>query len=322
MTPPSGVEAAEALPAVALARPAPARARRRRGAASGRPGAAQYALLAPAQLLLLGLILLPAIYVGWMSLHSASFAGDWTFVGLANFRALLADGVFWHAAWNTFWVVNAVVYGEMLLGLGLALLLSGWMPCRRLLIALLIAPYAINEVSAVVMWRFVLEPDIGMVSWTMASLGLGQLDWSADPFDALTLAAILSIWIHTPFTFLILYAALQAVPRDQMEAATVDGAGAWQCFWHVRLPFILPSLLVALLFRYITAMRIFSEVWLLTEGGPARMTEVLAVYLYRAAFRYHEFGLASATGLAMLILSLAVAMPYLYQAWQRMFRHA
>lgn len=309
-----------ALPAAPV-REAP-RARRLRAPGGTRPGPVHYALLAPAQILLVGLILLPAVYVAWMSLQKASFGSEPVFVGLANYRDLFADTVFWRAAWNTFLVVNIVVYGELLLGLGLALLLSGWMPFRRVIIALLIAPYAINEVSAVAMWRFVLEPDIGMVSWALVQLGLGQLDWSADPTDALALAALLSIWMHTPFTFLILYAALQAVPQDVKEAATVDGANAWQGFRHVTLPFILPALLVALMFRYITAMRIFAEVWLLTEGGPARMTEVLAVYLYRAAFRYHEFGLASATAFAMVLLSLAVAAPYLLAAWQRMFRHA
>jgi multiple sugar transport system permease protein len=312
---------ATALPAVAV--PALPRARRRMRAPGGtHPAPVHYALLAPAQMLLVGLILLPAVYVAWMSLQKVTFGADPVFVGLENYQALIADPVFWRAAWNTFLVVNAVVYGELFLGLGLALLLSGWMPFRRAIIALLIAPYAINEVSAVAMWRFVLEPDIGMVSWALVQLGIGQLDWSADPADALALAALLSIWMHTPFTFLILYAAVQAVPLDVQEAATVDGANAWQGFRHVILPFIMPALLVALMFRYITAMRIFSEIWLLTEGGPARMTEVLAVYLYRAAFRYHEFGLASATAFAMVLLSLAVSAPYLWAAWHKMFRHA
>jgi ABC-type sugar transport system permease subunit len=297
-------------------------ARRWRAPGDTRPAPVHFALLAPAQILLIGLILLPAIWVGWMSFQRASFGADPVFVGFENYRALLADAAFWRAAWNTFVVVNAVVYGELLLGLGLALLLSGWMPFRRVVIALLIAPYAINEVSAVAMWRFVLEPDIGMVNWALIQLGIGQLDWSADPADALVLAALLSIWMHTPFTFLILYAAVQGVPQETHEAARVDGANAWQAFRHVTLPFILPAILVALLFRYITAMRIFAEIWLLTEGGPARMTEVLAVYLYRAAFRYHEFGLASATAFAMVLLSLAVAAPYLFAAWRRMFRDA
>lgn len=279
-------------------------------------------MITPAQFLLVAFILLPAVYVGWISLHRWSFAGEPEFVGLANYAAIFADRVFWRASWNTFLVVNAVVYGELLLGLALAFLLAGWMPAKRLVIALLIAPYAITEVSAVVMWRYMLEPDIGMVNWALMQIGLGQLEWANDPTDALLLVAIITIWIHTPFTFLILYAAASTIPTELVEAAHIDGASPWATFWYIKLPVIMPAVLIALMFRYITAMRIFGEVWLLTEGGPARLTEVLAVYLYRAAFRYHEFGSASATGIAMLAISLAIAAPYLRQMHRRMFRHA
>jgi multiple sugar transport system permease protein len=136
------------------------------------------------------------------------------------------------------------------------------------------------------------------------------------------LVSILSIWIHTPFTFLLLYAAVRTIPGDQVEAAQIDGATAWQTFRYVKLPAILPALLIALMFRYITAMRVFGEVWLLTEGGPARLTEVLAVYLYREAFRYHSFGVGAATGVAMLGISILIALPYLWQMYKRMFGRA
>jgi len=279
-------------------------------------------MIAPAQLLLVGFILLPAVYVGWISVHRWSFAGTPEFVGLANYATIFADRVFWRATWNTFLVVNTVVYGELALGLGLAFLLAGWMPCKKLVIALLIAPYAITEVSAVVMWRTMFEPDIGIINWALMQIGLDQLEWSNDPNHALFLVALLSVWIHTPFTFLLLYAAVTTIPNDLVEAAHIDGATSWQTFWHIKLRLIMPALLIAMMFRYITAMRVFGEVWLLTEGGPARLTEVLAVYLYRQAFRYHEFGSASATGLAMLAISLVIALPYLHQAYRRMFRHA
>ncbi len=210
----------------------------------------------------------------------------------------------------------------MALGLGLAFLLAGWMPGKRVLIALLIAPYAVTEVSAVVMWRYVFEPDIGMANWALQQIGLDQLDWTGSPFDALVLVSVLSIWIHTPFTFLLLYAAVTTIPGEQVEAAHIDGASAWQTFCYVKLPAIMPALLIALMFRYITAMRVFGEVWLLTEGGPARLTEVLAVYLYREAFRYHSFGVGAATGIAMLAISLVIALPYLHQMYKRMFGHA
>lgn len=281
-----------------------------------------YLMITPAQLLLVGFVLLPSVYVAWMSLNQWSMSAEPVFVGLANYARIFADRTFWRSAGNTFIVVNIVVYGEMALGLGLAFLLAGWMPGKKLLIALLIAPYAVTEVSAVVMWRYVFEPDIGMANWALQQIGLDQLDWTGSPFDALLLVAILSIWIHTPFTFLLLYAAVTTIPEEQVEAANIDGASAWQTFRFVKLPAIMPALLIALMFRYITAMRIFGEVWLLTEGGPARLTEVLAVYLYREAFRYHAFGVGAATGIAMLLISLTIALPYLHQMYKRMFGHA
>ena len=287
-----------------------------------RPRFAHYLMITPAQFLLVAFILLPSLYVVWMSLQRWSMIEPAVFVGLDNYARILADRTFWQAAWNTFIVVNLVVYGELALGLGLAFLLAGWMPAKRVMIAILIAPYAVTEVSAVVMWRYVFEPDIGMVNWALEAIGLGQLDWSSNPTHALILVSILTVWIHTPFTFLLLYAAVTTIPQEQVEAGHVDGASTWQSFRYIKLPAILPALLIALMFRYITAIRLFSEVWLLTEGGPARLTEVLAIYLYREAFRYHSFGVGAATGVLMLVLSLLIALPYLHQMYRRMFGHA
>lgn len=281
-----------------------------------------YLMIAPAQLMLAAVILLPAVSLLWLSLERYTYGRPPEFVGLANYAHILADRAFWRATFNTFLVVNVIVYGELLLGLGLALLVAGWIPCRRLVVSALLAPYAITEVSAVVMWRYMLEPDIGMINYALSALGLGQIDYGGDPIAALCVAAVMAIWLHAPFTFLIVYAALLNVPGELVEAARVDGAGAWQVFRHVKFRLIVPAILIALLFRYITAMRLFAEIWLLTEGGPARMTEVLAVYLYRQAFKYHAFGVAAATGFAMLVLSLAIAMPYLVQMYRRMVRDA
>jgi len=279
-----------------------------------------YLMVAPVHLLLLVFIFVPALYVGWLSLTHSSFGGPPEFVGLENYATMLADRIFWRSFWNTFLVVNIVVYGELALGLGLALLLAGWVPFKRVVIAIILAPYAITEVTAVIMWRYMLEPDVGMINYALKSLGVPQIEWAVEPFSALMVVSVLAIWQHLPFTFLILYAAVTTIPNELIESAKVDGATPWQTFWFVKLRLILPAVFVALMFRYIFAMRIFSEVWLLTEGGPARMTEVLAVYLYRQAFRYHEFGAASATGWMLLLRSLVIALPYLRAMYVKMFR--
>ena len=153
----------------------------------------------------------------------------------------------------------------------------------------------------------------------MSLVGLPGLDWSVNRWHAFVLITLLAIWHHLPFTFLILYTARLALPKDLYEAAALDGASGWQQFRFVTWRLLLPAMLVAVLFRYIFAFRIFSEVWLLTKGGPARSTEVLAVYLYKQAFSYHDFGLASATGWMMVLLSLVIALYYLRLAYRRMF---
>ena len=287
-----------------------------------KPSRRHWVLLVPAQSLLVLVLFVPSLYVFWLSLNRSTYGVSPVWVGLANYASVLGDPYFWTATLNTAIVVNAVVFGEFLFALAIAMLFAGWIPLRRLMIALVLAPYAISEVVSVVIWKFMMEPYAGPVTLALKALGLPPLDWAVEPSHGLAMVVLLSIWHHLPFTFIILYTALLGIPKDLYEAAQVDGAGAWRKFVHVTLPLLIPAILVALVFRYIFAFRIFSEVWLLTGGGPARTTEVLAVYLYRQAFRYSDFGAAAATGWLMLIASLLMGSWYIYQMYKRMFSHA
>ncbi len=276
------------------------------------------ALITPVNALLLLLIAIPSVYIVWLSLNESTFGAEPRFVGFANYVTIFTDPIFWRAALNTFIVVNVVVYAELALALMLALALNASFPLKGLIFSILIAPYAVTEVSAVVMWRYVFEPDVGMLNVLLQAVTGFELNWVRKPAHGLALISILSIWIHLPFTLIILYSAISTVPEDLKNAARVEGATEWQVFTKVTLRFIMPAVLVALMFRYIFATRLFAEAWLLTEGGPARLTEVLGIYLFRAAFRYHDFGVAAATGLAMQLISLLVASYYLYRLYLRM----
>ena len=273
---------------------------------------APFALIAPAQLLLFAVIGLPAIYVFVLSFTHSSFGTQTTFAGFENYSRILSDRNFLRAFVNTFVVVNVVIYGELVLGLAAAFLFASVDRFKRLMFAVMLAPYAVSPVVAVVIWRFLAEPDVGVLTMTLESLGLPSLNWAIERWHALGLVSVMSIWIHLPFTFVILYAAVQGVPKELYEAARIDGASAWHLFRHISIPWITPAILVALLFRFVFAFRLFTEVWLLTRGGPIGRTEVLATYLYRQGFRYNDFGTAAATGWLMLLGSLLLASVYIF----------
>jgi multiple sugar transport system permease protein len=283
---------------------------------------AVWPLLAPAHLLVLAVIVLPGLYIIWLSLNSSTYGKAPVFVGLANYLHVLSDPYFWRSLSNTIIIVLVVVHVELLLGLGIALLFASGLPAKRLLLAAVLAPYAVSEVSAAVIWRFLFDPDVGPVAMALTALGLPGLEWSIDPNHGLAIIALLSIWLHLPFTFLILYAARLAIPGELYEAARVDGATPLQMFRRVTLPLLMPALLLAALFRYIFVFRLFSEVWLMTQGGPARSTEVVAVYLYLEAFRFNAFGAAAATGWVMVAVSLLLGAVYLWGLRREMTANA
>ena len=277
-----------------------------------------YLMVAPVQLLLLLVIGIPSLFVFWQGLTEFSYGQPAVFVGFDNYIRVLTDRAFWRAFTNTFIIVNAVVYLEIVAAIGIAVLFAGGVPARRFMIAIVLAPYAVSEVVAVVMWRFMLEPDVGMVTQFLESLGLPSLNWPINRWHALTVIVLLSVWLHLPFTAMIVYSARLSIPQELYEAARSDGASPLQIFRHVTFPMLIPAILIALLFRYVFAFRIFGEVWLLTRGGPAGSTEVLATYLYRHSFRYLELGKASAIGWLMLVATLLIASVYLYQVYKRM----
>ncbi len=279
-------------------------------------------LLAPTWLLLLAVIIIPAGYILWLSFYASSFGQAPRWVGLGNYAQVLADPYFWRALRNTLVVVLVVVHAEMAVGLAVALLFASGLRWRPGWIAVVLAPYAVSEVSAVIMWRFLLDPDTGILTHAMAVFGIPALDWAVVPSAGLALVCLISIWLNLPFTFVLLYAARLALPGDVYEAARVDGATPWQQFRLTTWPLLRPAILVAMLFRYIVAFRLFSEVWLTTQGGPARTTEVVALYLYVEGFRYDSFGVASATGWTMVVVAFLIALLYLRSFYRASFHAA
>jgi multiple sugar transport system permease protein len=201
---------------------------------------------------------------------------------------------------------------ELLLGLAIALVINQAFRGRGLLRAVVLIPWAIPTVVASQMWRFIFNDRYGLFNFALfggdASRYMAPL---ADPQLARMAIMAAEIWKTTPFAALILLAGLQSIPDDLYEAASIDGANAWQKFRHVTLPLVMPALLLALLFRTIDALRVFDLVFVMTQGGPADATNVLQFYGYKKTFAEGMIGYGSAIAVCVFFLSLVLSLAYL-----------
>lgn len=283
--------------------------KRRGGLELSSERALPYLLAAPTVAVLLALSIYPLVYAVRVSLSDEAGEG-WT---VENFTRLASDGFFHDALAHTFVYAVAALTCEFLLGLGLAVLLNREMRGRGLFRAALLAPLMLPPVVAGVVWRLMLNPNFGAVNGTLKGLGFNTdaLTWTASPKLALLSVVAVDVWQWTPFMFLVLLAGLQAIPQEPYEAARVDGATDWQTFCHVTLPLLKPAILIALLLRTMDLLRVFDQIFILTEGGPGFATETVSLYIYRAAFRFGDFGYAAAMSFVLLLLTNVISVLYI-----------
>jgi len=268
-------------------------------------------MVAPALAVLLSLSIYPLIYSVQISLQTDSPAGPvW---GLANFKRLSMDSFFWSAMAHTLIYAVAALLVEFFLGLGLALLLNSNIRGRRFFRATLLIPMMLPTVVVGVVWRLMFNPNFGTINGVLRQLGVitEQLTWTASPRLALAAVIAVDVWQWTPFVFLVLLAGLQAIPQEPYEAARVDGSSSWQTFRHVTLPLLKPAILIVLLLRTMDLLRVFDQIFILTEGGPGFATETVSLYIYRAAFRFTDFGYAAAMSFVLLIITNLISTIYI-----------
>ena len=277
------------------------------GGAIDRLMARAFAWMTPALVLVCTVLVLPAAYVAWLSLTASTYGQAPEYVGLANYAKVLGDPYFWRAMRNTLVIVVVVVHVELLLGLGMALLFNSGVPMRRLMLAAVLAPYAVSEVSAAVVWRFLFDMDAGPANWLLQGLGLPALEWSVVPSHGLALVILLSIWLHLPFTFLILYAARLAIPGDLYESARIDGATPWQAFRHVLLPMAVPILMVVFVLAFIGVIIEYPVASILLREEPNLTLAVGSkFFLYDQRYLWGDFAAAAVlSGLPITLVFLA-----------------
>jgi ABC-type sugar transport system permease subunit len=278
---------------------------------SWRRHAAGYAFAGPALAILAAFLVYPIGYSAWLSFHEwDGYTPSWgPFVGLENYRALIADEVFWRATLNS--VVFVAVRTPLEVGLGflLALLLNRRLAARSLLRTLFFVPVVMSLIVVTLIFQRVFEPNTGLLNTFLRAVGLGAwaYPWLGDPATALPAVIAVSVWKNVGFSLVILLAGLQSLPPDVVEAARVDGANAWHLTLRIITPLMRPILALTALLSIIGGLKVFDLVFIMTRGGPTYSTEVLATMLYREAFELNHMGIASAVAVILVALVLSIA---------------
>jgi multiple sugar transport system permease protein len=272
-------------------------------------GGFNYLLIAPAVFILLAFGLLPFLYSVIVSFQKLSLLDQYTdFQGLLNYRRLLQDQRLWNAVLHTAVITAVALPVQLLLGLLLAHHFLDERPFKRLFVALLIIPSVISPMVAGSMWRLMFDDRYGPIN-QMTGWVLGEhvsILWTIQAAWAYPAIIICDVWEWTPFMFIILLAALSNVDSEQLDAAAIDGANAWQMFRYVSLPAIWPVMMIALLIRGLDLIRLFDIVWQLTRGGPGNATETISIYMFVRGFQEFETSYTGAMVVVLLLLFTVV----------------
>jgi ABC-type sugar transport system permease subunit len=303
-------------PAPPPAAPAAARFHERRRVVSG-----AVLLMAPALLSLFAVSLYPVLRSVWLSFRDTTLAQQTdAFTGLTNYRLLLKDGQFWNAWQQTVWFTVASTLLETLIGLGMALVLAANFKGRGLVRAAVLVPWAIPTVVTSRMFGWLFDGQNGVVNWFLVRLHLvgHNVNFLGDPQLAMPTIILADVWKTAPFMALLILAGLQTIPHTYTEAGRVDGASPWRIFWNIRLPLLMPSLLIAALLRALDAFRVFDLPYTLTGGGPADSTETMSTLAYKRLFSGLEIGYGSALSTAMFITEALIAVAFALFIFRRL----
>ena len=280
------------------------------------------------------LLMLPAgaflaVFIGWPLVQfvadgffkiSPFAGGPREFVGFGNYARLFQDAGFVDAAWRTVLYAAIVVAFEFVLGLAVALVFTALGNASRIFRTVFLYPLMIAPIVAGLLWRFLLIDNFGIVNELLTRVGILQsstdIQWLSDPDIALYSVAIPDIWLTTSFITLVLFAGLQNIPGDVIEAARIDGARYPTILLRILLPLLRPVIAVALIVRGIDAARAFDVILIQTNGGPQSSTETLSLLIYRTKVRFGDPGLASAMGTVYLVVMLAVAIVAILSIWR------
>ncbi|OBG70675.1 MULTISPECIES: carbohydrate ABC transporter permease [unclassified Mycobacterium] len=263
-----------------------------------------YALLAPSLFGVVAFLLLPILVVVWLSLYRWDLLGPLRFVGLANWRSVLADGGFGNSLIVTAVFVAIVVPVQTVLGLVVAFMLARQLPGTALFRTVYVLPWICAPLAIAVLWRWILAPTDGAVSTVLGH----DIEWLSDPSFALPLVSAVVVWTNVGYVSLSFLAGLLAIPDDIHAAARTDGATAWQRFWRITLPMLRPTTFFVLVTGIVSTAQVFDMVYALTGGGPGGSTDLVAHRIYAEAFGSAAIGRASVMAVVLFVILVGVTL--------------
>lgn len=264
-----------------------------------------YWMIFPSIIFLLLMTVFPVFYTIFYSFTDYYYLSTsaQNFIGFKNYFQALTDASFLNSVWVTIKFMFLAVSLETLFGLVLALFLNYYQTRRASAIrTIFLLPSLLPPVTVALMWQMMLSNQDGIINQVIESLGFGKIHWLVDPSIALYSILLIDIWQWTPFAFLLLYATLQTIPKEQYEASRLDGANSWQTFFYIVLPNISQGIFLVVLLRTIDTFRLFDKVNILTKGGPANSTSTITQYVYKNGIENLQIGFSSAVTILMILL--------------------
>jgi multiple sugar transport system permease protein len=258
--------------------------------------------LAPDMLGVLAFTAFPVLAAIVLSFLDWNLITDASYVGVDNFRELLKDEVFWRTMGHTVYFTVGTVPTSMALGLVLALALNRPLRGVTLLRTAYFIPVIVPLISVAMVWRWLYDRDFGLINYFLNLTGLPVIGWLTDRTWAMPAVILMSIWKGLGYNLVIYLAGLQSIPRRLYEAAEMDGATAWQRFWRITFPLLTPTTFFVLVVSIISSFQVFSQVYVMTRGGPGDATTTIVYYIYHVGFELFRMGYASALAWTLFIV--------------------
>jgi multiple sugar transport system permease protein len=267
-----------------------------------------YLFILPAALLLGVFVLYPMLVLLWVSIHEWNILKDeMTFVGTANYSAIVAEGDFWRSLLNTLYFTAVTVPVGMAISLALALLLNDRIRGVGFFRTAIFTPVVTSTVAAGVVFVWLLDYDQGMVNWFLEAVGVGRINWLQSPTWAMPAVVLMTLWKQAGYNMILFLAGLQGIPDMYYEAASIDGVRrGWPTFRHITWPLLWPTTFFVLVVSTIYAFRAFEQMYVMTRGGPVGATTTLVYYTFDKAFKFGNMGQAAAVSAIMMVLVLGV----------------